>query len=280
MKKIGKIVLIAFVVLVVLGALSSACSGSGRSSSSQASSSTQSAETAHSVSSAAADAKASFVGTWDAVKLTLGDATYSEQELKNARSVGVDAYLTINEDGTAKLVLADQTLDLTWEAKDASSLVLLDDEKEVPLTLKAGKLYDSSETTVFARGESRSAASAPTTKDSEAAAGESASSGSDAEQSDAKSSESGEVNPELKEMLDSYEAFIDEYVEFMERYQESGDVTSMLGEYADFLQRYNDFASKIDAVDTENMSAADYNYYIEVTMRCAEKSAKVATSLL
>ena len=83
--------------------------------------------------------------------------------------------------------------------------------------------------------------------------------------------ESGEVNPELKEMLDSYEAFMDEYLSFMTRYNEAEDTSQMMLEYLDFMQRYAEFAQEVDDVDTENLSDADYAYYIEVTSRVAQK---------
>ena len=87
---------------------------------------------------------------------------------------------------------------------------------------------------------------------------------------------SGDVSPDLKEMLDSYEAFMDEYVEFMNSYKESGDAMSMLSQYTEYMQKYTDLMQKIESVDTSNMSAADYAYYIEVTSRVSEKLLKVS----
>ncbi|MBQ6390337.1 MAG: hypothetical protein IJH88_01785 [Eggerthellaceae bacterium] len=88
--------------------------------------------------------------------------------------------------------------------------------------------------------------------------------------------DSGEVSPDLKEMLDSYEAFMDEYVEFMKTYQESDDTMGMLSKYSEYMQKYLDFAQKVEAVDTSNMSAADYAYYIEVTSRVSQKLLTVS----
>ena len=87
------------------------------------------------------------------------------------------------------------------------------------------------------------------------------------------------MTPELKEALDSYEAFIDEYVEFMQTYKDSDDVVSMMSEYSEYMQKYADAMEKIDNMDTENMSPADYSYYIEVTTRAAQKAANVALSM-
>lgn len=84
------------------------------------------------------------------------------------------------------------------------------------------------------------------------------------------------VNPELKEMLDSYEVFVDQYVEFMEKYNsDPANTVSMLGEYSEMLQQYTDFADKINKYDASSMSTEDYKYYIDVTTRCAQKMAQV-----
>ena len=45
----------------------------------------------------------------------------------------------------------------------------------------------------------------------------------------------------------------------------------MLGEYGEMMQKYADFADKIDQYDENEMSSADYKYYIEVTARCTQK---------
>ena len=86
---------------------------------------------------------------------------------------------------------------------------------------------------------------------------------------DSESADSGEVDPELKQWLDEYEAVVDSYVEFMNNY-DPNDLSSMTT-YLDMLQQYSEFAAQVDSLDTSNMSAADYAYYIEVTSRCAEK---------
>ena len=80
------------------------------------------------------------------------------------------------------------------------------------------------------------------------------------------------VDPELKAFLDSYEEFVDEYVDFMKKYNsDPNNMISMLGEYGQMMQKYADFAEAVDAYDSDNMSTADYQYYIEVTTRCTQK---------
>ncbi len=87
-----------------------------------------------------------------------------------------------------------------------------------------------------------------------------------------KSETTNGVDPDLKAFLDSYEDYIDEYVDFMKKYNsDPNNMISMLGEYGDMMQKYSDFAEKLDQYDSDNMSAADYKYYIEVTTRCTQK---------
>ena len=84
------------------------------------------------------------------------------------------------------------------------------------------------------------------------------------------------VSPDLKEMLDSYESFIDEYVSFMEKYKNSDNTTSLLLDYTNYLQKYSDLTQKMNAVDTSNLSGADYAYYVEVMTRCSTKLMNAA----
>ncbi len=49
-------------------------------------------------------------------------------------------------------------------------------------------------------------------------------------------------------------------------------------EYADMMQEYADFIDKVDAYDSDEMSAADAAYYLEVTTRCTQKMLKILGS--
>lgn len=92
----------------------------------------------------------------------------------------------------------------------------------------------------------------------------------------APAADSGQVTPELKATLDSYEAFVDKYVVFMQEYPNHVSDVSWLGKYADMMKQLNDFNSKIDAYNAVEgeMSTADLNYYIDVTTRCTQKMLK------
>lgn len=82
------------------------------------------------------------------------------------------------------------------------------------------------------------------------------------------------VTPEFKATMDSYEAFIDKYVEFMKNY-DTMDTSQML-QYLSILSEYTDFAKKIDAIDEDSLSDADYAYYLEVTTRVSQKLLSAA----
>lgn len=81
----------------------------------------------------------------------------------------------------------------------------------------------------------------------------------------------GGVNPELKEMLDSYEAFMDGYVEFMQEYEDTDNPLGMMADYAQLMADYASFAEKIDEIDEDALSAEDYAYYVEVMSRVSQK---------
>lgn len=87
---------------------------------------------------------------------------------------------------------------------------------------------------------------------------------------------SGDVDPDLKAFLDEYEAFMDDYVAFMKKYKESGSSVEMLSDYMAMMQRYADFASAAEKYNSEEMSAADAAYYLDVTNRVSKKMLEVA----
>jgi len=96
-----------------------------------------------------------------------------------------------------------------------------------------------------------------------------------AEEAPAEQASNG-VSPDVREMLDSYEAFVDEYIEFMQKYKNSDNVTAMMSDYLSYMQRYSDFVAKVNAMDSNSMSSADAAYYIEVTSRVSQKLLNAA----
>lgn len=80
-----------------------------------------------------------------------------------------------------------------------------------------------------------------------------------------------EVSADFKAAMDKYEAFIDEYVAFIKKYEEEGRPLSMLSEYTELMTQYTEFAETMAAYNGDNLSAADYAYYIEVMGRVSQK---------
>ena len=81
------------------------------------------------------------------------------------------------------------------------------------------------------------------------------------------------VTPSFKEYMDSYEAFINEYVDLMKKYND--DPMSYMTEYMEYMQKLSEFSKKIDEYDEDDMSEADWLYYLEVTTRVNKKLAEV-----
>ena len=209
------------------------------------------------------------------VKLEYDGYSYGEKQLQASREGGTDFYLVLNDDMTGSIVFANKRIDVKWEAVDATSGKLIVDNSFSRFTYEDGilSISDDSMPMAFKKGKAR--ASLPPLADSSEEGAQSAAAEAINEAAE-EATDSGAVNPEFKEMLDSYEAFMDEYVEFMQNYQNSDDTLSMLQQYTDFLQRYSDYMQKIDDIDTDSLSAADYAYYIEVTSRVSQKLLTVS----
>lgn len=89
---------------------------------------------------------------------------------------------------------------------------------------------------------------------------------------------SGGVDPDLKAYLDSYEAFMDEYVDFMKKYlDDPTNVVGMLDEYTDIMERMEEFEKQNEVYESSDMSAADLEYFLDVTTRCTKKMLEVYT---
>ena len=85
------------------------------------------------------------------------------------------------------------------------------------------------------------------------------------------------IRPEVKEAIDAYETFVDEYCEFMKKYSESdGTDLSILTDYFTFVSKLENYSDKMDAME-DDLTDAEYWYYIEVLNRCNEKMLKAAS---
>lgn len=83
---------------------------------------------------------------------------------------------------------------------------------------------------------------------------------------------------DFRAMMDSYEAFMDQYIAFMQKYSTSDNPASMLQDYSTMMSQYADWATKMQAVDENSLSAEDWQYYVEVTTRISQKLAAAGVS--
>ncbi|MDO4479034.1 MAG: hypothetical protein Q4B73_08385 [Lachnospiraceae bacterium] len=85
------------------------------------------------------------------------------------------------------------------------------------------------------------------------------------------------IRPEIKEAIDSYEAFVDDYCDFMKKADLSD--FKVLTEYTELLGKELEMTAKFDALEDEDLTDAEYNYYTEVSLRCLQKLSNVADSM-
>ena len=89
------------------------------------------------------------------------------------------------------------------------------------------------------------------------------------------SSDSGIFDPKFRAMIDSYEKLIDEYVVFSNKLKEDPTNAELLSEFGVYLERYEDVMEKIDAIDKDKLSAADYLYLSRFLLRMRDKLKEV-----
>ena len=266
---VAGVVLGAVALVVTLGMYG--CAGAVASSSGGSSSSTASSSTAAVAQDDAGFQESDFVGTWDVVHMKDAKNDIDAATLDKARKNGAGFFFNLNEDGSMVFVgeSSADTAGGTWKATATDSFELVFSDMTVEVTLKDGKGSADFSGTLFEMEKSA------TTRDPSAITGmqsaSTSSSSSAAKEPAANAADSGEVSPDVKEALDSYEAVMDDYVAFMKKYKDSGYSASMLSDYTDMMQKYTEFSEKINAMDTNSMSNADYAYYIEVTSRVSQK---------
>ena len=87
------------------------------------------------------------------------------------------------------------------------------------------------------------------------------------------------IRPEVKEAIDAYESFIDKYCEFMEKYAKSGGSDfSLIADYLKFMQQLSEYGEKMDNLE-DDLTDAEFLYYLEVYNRCNEKIIKSTLSM-
>lgn len=81
------------------------------------------------------------------------------------------------------------------------------------------------------------------------------------------------VTPEFKQTMDDYEAFFDAYAAFVVQYDETS--TTQLLKYTQLITQYAEKMTAMDDIDKALLSKADYDYYLEVTVRIMQKLSKI-----
>ena len=121
-----------------------------------------------------AAAKAAFTGTWDLVEMSQGDQVTGSDELETLKSLGLEVYVNLNDDGTSALVLFGEVINGTWEAKSTTEGTITMEGQQVSMKIADSKLTFEQEGAklTFQKGEAHSASAAA----SSAAASSSASS--------------------------------------------------------------------------------------------------------
>ena len=112
-------------------------------------------------------AKAAFAGSWDLVEITQNGEETSSEDIEMLSSLGLDVYLTLNEDGTSELVLFGESMEGTWTAESETAGTIVIQGASTAMTIEGENLMleeeDSSLT--FKKGEPRDGASAQAASD-------------------------------------------------------------------------------------------------------------------
>lgn len=82
------------------------------------------------------------------------------------------------------------------------------------------------------------------------------------------------VTPEFKEAMDSYEALADEALATLQAQEEDPDASGIESLWQ-ILDTYLELKQNLDAIDTDNLSAADLAYFEEVSPRIFSKLAQL-----
>lgn len=86
----------------------------------------------------------------------------------------------------------------------------------------------------------------------------------------------GQMRPEFKEAMDSYEAYCTEYCDFMERFNENPTDPQLLAGYGEIMSKLADMTAKFEAWNEQDLTTAELKYYMEVNHRVAQKMIDVS----
>ena len=222
-----------------------------------------------------------YYGTWRTSGISTNGVRFDMEQVTALGGDSIDLIFIFNKDGTvyAYSPYYDQTEEEKWTKEvDGDSIVAGDveffiEENELVMNVNEGKLYLAK----ISEREDREYLDElleEINKQDEPKPSDEPEPDPEPEK-DAVSENT--IRPEVKEAIDAYEAFIDEYCEFMKKYSESdGTDLSILSDYLTFMSKLEDYSDKMDAME-DDLTDAEYWYYIEVLNRCNEKMLKAAS---
>ena len=91
-------------------------------------------------SSAKADPKASFVGSWEIVSMVNNGEETATEDLEQLKDLGLSVYLDLNEAGTFSLDVLGSPMTGTWEATGENKGTITMSGSEAPLAIENGLL--------------------------------------------------------------------------------------------------------------------------------------------
>ena len=86
------------------------------------------------------DAKKAFIGTWALAEIVEDGQATSADDLETLKSLGFEIHVDLNEDGTAALVLFEESLDGTWEAESATQGTITLNDHTVSMVIEDSQL--------------------------------------------------------------------------------------------------------------------------------------------
>ena len=239
------------------------------------------------VKPAAEDPSEKYYGTWRSSAVYTNDVRFDMEQITALGGEAFDLIFIINRDGkvVAYSSYYNQIEEVTWTMGENNDSIIIGDlelfmeEDELVMNADEDKLYlakiserqDRDYLDELLEEEKNNEDTKPTEEPEPEPELESA------QEQEQESASENTIRPEVKEAIDAYEAFVDEYCEFMKKYSESdGTDLSILTDYFTFMSKLENYSDKMDAME-DDLTDAEYWYYIEVLNRCNEKMLKAAS---
>ncbi|MBP3894658.1 MAG: hypothetical protein J6D34_11560 [Atopobiaceae bacterium] len=80
--------------------------------------------------------KADFVGTWEIVETENKDETVSEEDIDLLKSLGMNVYAEIHEDGTCTLEPFGSVIEGTWDVASKGKATMAAMDQSIPMTIE------------------------------------------------------------------------------------------------------------------------------------------------